>query len=60
MKEGALVRSVVRGLRVSVAMFLMGAVAYFTASPEWVLLAPAVSMVGKFLREQYGIPYMPV
>lgn len=52
--------ALLRGLRVSVAVLFSCAVVYYTARPEYMTLVPVLNMAGKYLREEFNIPYMPV
>lgn len=56
----SLQRAAIRGLRVFVAMFIMGAIAYFSSREELLMLAPALNALGKYLRERFDVPFMPV
>jgi len=51
--KGALVRFV----RVFIAVVISGAVVQVTNNPQWVVLAPVLSALGKWLRAKYKIPY---
>ena len=48
-----------RAARVSLATIIAGLVMHFTGDDKWLLLAPVISAVGKFLRECFNLPYLP-
>lgn len=48
-----------RALRVAVATAISCAFVYVTARPEWLALTPALNGLGKYLRDEFEIPYIP-
>lgn len=59
-KYSALKGALRRLLRVSVSVVLSGLVVYLTGQEEWLVLVPVLNAVGKYLRAQYDVPYMPI
>ena len=45
--------------RVAVAVVLAGIPTYFANDPKYLILAPVISAVGKWLRAVLGLKYVP-
>jgi len=45
--------------RVMVSVILAGIPAYFAKDPKYILLAPIINAVGKWLRTQFGLKNVP-
>lgn len=52
-------RALKRFGRAAVAIFLAGIPAYFGDDPKYLLLAPLLQAVGKWLREKLDLRYVP-
>ena len=57
--EKEILSTVKRAGRVSLATIIAGLVMHITGDQKWLLLAPVISAVGKFLRECFNLPYLP-
>lgn len=49
-----------RFARVSFALIIAGAIAAATKDPKWLIFAPVISAVAKYLRKRFDIPNIPV
>jgi len=45
--------------RVLVGIVIAGVPAYFSKDPKYILLAPVINAIGKWLREQLGLKNVP-
>jgi len=45
--------------RVGIGIILAGIPAYFAKDPRYILLAPVINAVGKWLRSQFGLKNIP-
>ena len=45
--------------RVTVSVILAGIPAFFAKDPKYILLAPIINAVGKWLRTQFGLKNVP-
>lgn len=45
--------------RVALGVVLAGIPAYFAKDPRYILLAPVINAVGKWLRAQFGLRNIP-
>ena len=63
-KEGkmleALSSAVKRFGRAGLALIIAGSIAYVTKDPKWLMLAPFVQAVAKYLRKRFDIPNIPI
>lgn len=46
--------------RATLALLIAGAIAAVTKNPKWLIFAPVLQALGKFLREKLDIPNIPV
>lgn len=46
--------------RATLALVIAGAVAAATKDPKWLIFAPLIQALGKFIREKLDIPNVPV
>lgn len=46
--------------RATLALLIAGAIAAATKDPKWLIFAPVLQALGKFLREKLDIPNIPV
>jgi len=53
------VRALKRFGRASVSIILAGIPVYFSKDPKYIVLAPVIQAVGKWLREQIGLKFVP-
>jgi len=56
----AITRSIKRFGRGLVAVIIAGALAYSSKDPKWLIFAPVLQAVAKFLRDKFGIKYLPL
>ena len=49
-----------RLFRATVGMLLAGALAHFQSDPKYLVLMPILQATGKFLREKFGLKYVPI
>lgn len=49
-----------RFARVAVATLISVVFVYVTSRPEWLALVPALNGLGKYVRDEFNIPYMPI
>lgn len=56
--------SFLRGLkrfgRAAVSIILAGIPAYFDNDPKWLVLAPVFQAVAKWLRDKFGLRFIPL
>jgi len=43
-----------------VSVLLAGATVYGTKDPRYIVLAPLLNALGKYLRDKFGIKYVPI
>lgn len=53
-------RAIKRFGRAALALLITGAVATATEDPKWLLFAPLIQAVAKYLRERLGLKYLPL
>ena len=53
-------KAIFRLLRCAVSIAITGTVASITHDEEYIYLAPAINALAKYLRDKYGIKYLPV
>ena len=46
--------------RATVAILLAGIPAYFAGDPKYLLLAPVIQGIGKWIREKLGLTKVPI
>lgn len=56
----AIWRTLKRLGRATLALLIAGAIAAATKDPKWLIFAPVLQALGKFLREKLDIPNFPV
>lgn len=59
-KMEAIFRTLKRFGRATIALLIAGAIAAATKNPKWIIFAPVLQALGKFLREKLDLPYIPV
>lgn len=59
-KRSAIKAALIRAFRCFIAICIAGAVVQLTNDPEWAALAPILMGLGKWLRDEYQIPYLIV
>jgi len=59
-KMNAIIRTLKRFGRATLSLFIASAVATATKNPAWMIFAPILQALGKFLREKLDIPNIPV
>lgn len=52
--------ALVRALRVAISCGIAGVTIYLTGREEYAALVPLLNGLGKLLRDEFNIPYMPV
>lgn len=57
---GTFIRVLKRFGRATLALLIAGAIAAATKDPKWIIFAPVLQALGKFLRERLDIPNIPV
>lgn len=48
-----------RYVRVMIAVVLAGLPYYFSGNPRYILLAPVINALGKYLRKRFGLINIP-
>jgi len=56
---GSFLRALKRFGRTAVGVLLAGIPAYFTNEPKYILLAPVINAVGKWLRTKFNLSNIP-
>jgi len=51
-------RTLIRFARNALALLATGAIAYYKDDPRYLVFAPLVNAVAKYLREKYGVKYL--
>ena len=53
-------RAIKRFARTALALIITGAVAAATKEPKWIIFAPVINAVAKYLRDRFGLKYIPL
>ena len=53
-------RAIIRGLRNGFSLMVAGAAWYYQSDPRYLLLAPTLGGICKYLRDKYGLKYLPM
>lgn len=56
----ALSSAVKRFARAALALIIAGGIAYAAKDPKWLIFAPFIQAVAKYLRKRFDIPNIPV
>lgn len=57
---GSFLRGLKRFGRSLLSLLITGAVAIATKEPSWLIFAPVIQATAKFLRDKFGLKYIPL
>ena len=55
-----LIKALKRWCRAGLAIIISGILIHATKDPKWIILAPIIQALAKYLRDKFGIKYMPL
>lgn len=56
----AIGNAIKRFSRIGLALLITGILATVKKDPKWLIFAPVINAVAKYLRDRFGIKYLPI